>query len=294
MSILVATDLSENGRTALAAASAEARRRGTPLTVLHCLDSVAERWEYLEQPPANVEDVAEAAREELEEEFHEAVGRVEEPQVDEFRIVEAHAANGIVEVAQEGDFELVVVGATGRGTLSRLLLGSTAEEVVRSCDTPVLVVPPESPFDDVDRIVAPVDMSECSRASLAVAADRARAADAELTILHTSSLPTGAMALMEWEPSDEDRDAHREFTSEQMAEFLDGVDLEGVECDTVLRFGAPFREIVDVSEEREADLIVMGTHGRRGFERMFLGSTATKVLRRLPCAAMTIRSRGDE
>jgi nucleotide-binding universal stress UspA family protein len=294
MSILVATDLSENGRTALAAASAEARRRETTLTVLHCLDSVAERWEYIEAPPDDLEEVTEAAREKLEQEFHEAVGRVEEPTVDEFRIAEAHAADGIVDVAHEGDFELVVVGATGRGTLSRLLLGSTAEEVVRSCDTPVLVVPPESPFDEIDRIVAPVDMSECSRASLAHAADRARAADAELIVLHASSLPTGAMTLMEWEPSEEDREARLEFTSEQMQEFLEGVDLEGVDSDTELRFGAPFREIVDVSEEREADLIVMGTHGRRGFERLFLGSTATKVLRRLPCPAMTIRYRGED
>ncbi len=294
MPILAATDFSDNAHAGLRAASREARRRNTSLTVLHSLASVAERWEYLESPPEELDrDVTEIARERLEEDYHEAVPRSEAPPIDEFRIVERHAAEGIVEVAEKGNFELVVLGATGGGTISRMLLGSTAEEVVRASDVPVMIVPSESEREEVERILAPVDMSECSRASLAAAAERARAEEAELLILHASSLPAGALALMEWEPSESDQQAHRKFTSEQMQEFLAGVDLEGIDAEQILRFGAPFREIVDIAEERDTDLIVMGTHGRRGFERLFLGSTATKVLRRLPCPALTIRYRGS-
>jgi len=96
------------------------------------------------------------------------------------------------------------------------------------------------------------------------------------------------MNLMDWEPSEGDREAHREFRSKQMERFLESVDLKEVEYDTLLRFGAPHRLIVETARERESDLIVMGTHGRRGFERFFLGSTASKVLRHMPCPVLTI------
>jgi len=295
MTILATTDFSDNARAGLRAAAAEARRRHTTLTLLHCVDSVSERWDYLDETPTNLDtDVRQQARDRLREEYDEAVPRDKQPKVDEFRVVEDHAAQGIVEVESAGDFELVVIGATGSGTLARLLLGSTAEEVVRSSETPVLVVPGDSELDAIDRILAPIDLSECSRASLMMAAECARAADAELSILHASSLPAGALALMEWEPSEEDKQAHRKFTSEQMADFLQGIDFEGIEPEQMLRFGAPFQEIVEVADDEQIDLIVMGTHGRRGFERLFMGSTATKVLRRLPCPATTIRSKPDE
>lgn len=295
MTILATTDFSDNARSALRTAAAEARRRGTSLTVLHCVDSISERWDYLDETPPDLEDrVFQKARQRLEEEFDEVVAREKQPTVDEFLVNEHHSAEGILEVESRGDYELVVVGATGGGALANLLLGSTAEEVVRSSETPVLVVPAESDLEDVDRILAPVDMSECSRASLTAAAERARAEDAKLRILHASSLPAGALALMEWEPSDDDKEAHRNFTSEQMADFLEDIDLEGIDYEQVLRFGAPFQEIVNAAEDDATHLIVMGTHGRRGFERLFLGSTATKVLRRLPCPALTIRSQPDD
>ena len=292
MSILVATDFSDDARSALRMAAAEAKKRGVHLSVLHCVDSVGEKWEYLEDAPENVEQqVKKAARKRLEEEFDDAVPREKQPKVDDFLVLEGHAAEGIVETANSGDFELVVVGATGGGALARLVLGSTAEEVVRASETPVLVVPAGSDPDSIARILAPVDLSECSRASLLVASERARREAAELLVMHVSTLPAGALALMEWEPSEEERQAHRNFTSQQFADFMASVDLEGLDYDEVIRFGAPDREIVQAARDRDADLIVMGTHGRRGFERLFLGSTATKVLRRIPCPVLTIRHR---
>lgn len=291
MAILAATDFSENGGRALRAAAAEARRTGDSLALIHCIDTYAERWEYLRSQldEGFEEQLRHAALERLEEAFSEAVDRHEQPELSDRIVRKGNAAEMIVETASEGDYDLVVVGATGGGPVSRLFLGSTAEEVVRASRIPVLTVPDDGGLESVDHVLAPVDLTDCSRRSLSIAAERARIYGAELTILHVSALPSGALTLLEWEPSGEEFDAHREFSSRQMEEFLDGVDLEGVEHETLLRFSAPDRDIVDVAGEREADLIVMGTHGRRGVERFFLGSTASKVLRHLPCPAITVR-----
>jgi len=65
----------------------------------------------------------------------------------------------------------------------------------------------------------------------------------------------------------------------------------GVEVDAVLRQGAPWTEIGAVAKERDAGLIVMGTHGRRGLARMMLGSVAERVVRTAPCPVLTVHGR---
>jgi nucleotide-binding universal stress UspA family protein len=77
---------------------------------------------------------------------------------------------------------------------------------------------------------------------------------------------------------------------------LDGVgsraQRSGVKVDTVLRHGPAWSEILAVAAETKADLIVMGTHGRRGLARALLGSVAEKVVRTASCPVMTVREPG--
>jgi nucleotide-binding universal stress UspA family protein len=295
MSILVATDLSDRSRSALQRAATEAERRNTGLVVLHCVATPQEKWEYLEETPPDMADRVEtAARRHLDTFVEETLDTNQQARVDETRIEIGHAVEGIVDADADPDVELVVLGATGAGRLTQFLLGSTAEEVVRAAESPVLVVPAEQTREEVDTILAPVDLSECSRASLQYAVDWARREDAKVLVMHATTLPTGAMELMDRKPTEEDTQSHREFTSEQMDAFLSKVDVRDVEHEELLRFGAPHREIDHVLEDYDADLVVMGTHGRRGFERLFLGSTAAKVLRRLSIPAVTVRHRGED
>jgi nucleotide-binding universal stress UspA family protein len=56
----------------------------------------------------------------------------------------------------------------------------------------------------------------------------------------------------------------------------------------VLRHGTPWTEIATVAREAKADLVVMGTHGRRGVARMLLGSVAERVVRTAPCPVLTV------
>jgi nucleotide-binding universal stress UspA family protein len=63
----------------------------------------------------------------------------------------------------------------------------------------------------------------------------------------------------------------------------------GVQLDHVLRLGDPVQEILDVAQDRQCDVIVMGTRGRTGLGRVLMGSVAEKVVRRAPCPVLTVR-----
>jgi nucleotide-binding universal stress UspA family protein len=58
--------------------------------------------------------------------------------------------------------------------------------------------------------------------------------------------------------------------------------------------GVPFVEIIKTAQEKNADLIIIGTHGRTGIDHMLFGSTAEKVVRKAPCPVLTVRMAGKE
>lgn len=77
----------------------------------------------------------------------------------------------------------------------------------------------------------------------------------------------------------------------QLGEVAGRARAEGVETEELLLRGFADEAIVQVARERVADLILMGTHGRRGAGRFFLGSVAARVIASAPCPVMTIRGR---
>jgi nucleotide-binding universal stress UspA family protein len=136
--VLAATDLSEPALPAVKAAEAEARRRGVPLKVAHAVDFLQAEGLYLLglTPPAGyvADDLRDPARARLSA-MMTAAG------IDaESRVLDGPAPGAIVRYAEELGAELVVVGAHGRTGLTRLLLGSVAEKIVRSASCSVLVV----------------------------------------------------------------------------------------------------------------------------------------------------------
>lgn len=80
----------------------------------------------------------------------------------------------------------------------------------------------------------------------------------------------------------------------RLGPLVDRARSEGVEADRLVVDGAPDVAIVEAAQERGADLIVMGTHGRRGFSRLFLGSVASRVIASAPCPVMSVRATAPE
>ena len=142
----------------------------------------------------------------------------------------------------------------------------------------------------VERILFPTDFSECAAVAMDCAVDLAKRYNAKLHILHVvydvtkatgSHIPHVSADEMygemnKWAQNEIDR-CCTEGTRE----------LEGVEKSVIE--GVPYEAIIKFAEKENSDMIVIGTYGRSGLERFIFGSTAERVVRRAPCAVLTVR-----
>lgn len=142
------------------------------------------------------------------------------------------------------------------------------------------------------RILCPTDFTPFSRRALEYAIALARPAGAEITLLHVLLLPLPSSDTddePDWMPPGP---GQRSTLLEQMRRFAEPADAAGLPIRLVLREGIPADEILSRAASLETDLIVMGSHGRRGFERWILGSHAGRVLRLAPCPVLTVSGAG--
>jgi nucleotide-binding universal stress UspA family protein len=140
------------------------------------------------------------------------------------------------------------------------------------------------------RVLCPVDLSELSIHALAVAGSMAELYRSDLTVLHV--VPTfEPMEVRARELFDPVQFVYP-MTAEQIEERLrDAMRVAGVRADrecVAARAGEPTEVILNEVLANDADLVVMATHGRRGWDRVMLGSVAEKVLRRAECAVLTV------
>ena len=146
---------------------------------------------------------------------------------------------------------------------------------------------------DIARILCPVDFSEPSRHALDQAVAIARWHGASVTVLHVVP-PLGALAPAlgaPLYPPIADSPGTLDDVRSELEAFVRTEGGAGVPVDVVVVIGTPATTIADWSESSEADLIVLGTHGRSGVERLLLGSVTERVLRRASCPVLTVPPR---
>lgn len=164
--------------------------------------------------------------------------------------------------------------------------GRTVVELGRR-ETTLPAVP--LPEIQVKRILVPVDFSECANKALHYAVSFAKQFNAEILLLHVVQPPVyveGAAVALAGVTEESLRKAATKQLEERRGDLAELRDLK-----TSVRTGSPFHEIVREAEETNTDLIVMGTQGRSGLARMFIGSTAERVVRHAPCPVMVVRER---
>jgi len=137
----------------------------------------------------------------------------------------------------------------------------------------------------INTILHPTDFSAHSDYALGLACALARDYGAHLIALHVLSTPTVVYAEGVVPPNPEElRAAAREQLNQLEAPHAD------VRVERRLEEGDVITAILDVAEEIQADLIVMGTHGRTGLGRLLMGSVAEQVVRRAPCPVLTVKT----
>jgi len=289
--IVVAADFSTNSRDAFRVACSVADKNSNRLIVLHVVesDSVEKAPEH---PGKEAMPVFQTGG--LREFLRRRMGKVYAPMVPvevDYRVCEGQAAVEIVRMADEIGANLIAMGTHGRTGLSRLLAGSVATDVLSKAHCPVLALRADNrphPTENMKVVLHPTDFSAASEPALAVARLLAREFGARLKVLHVLpfDIYPEARFANDLDPWDS------EHSLDAIRQRLDGPDLK-YPIETQLSRGFEAKEIVAAAEELGSDLIVMGTHGRKGLSRLLLGSTAQSVLTRAACPVLVVKSTPD-
>ncbi|HET9268955.1 MAG TPA: universal stress protein, partial [Vicinamibacterales bacterium] len=177
----------------------------------------------------------------------------------------------------------------------RLVLGSVAERLLRQAPCPLLIVPRASPdaTDTVPQlfhhIVAAVDFSPASAHAAAFAMSLAEEADAHLTLVHALDLPPAVETwIVESEAGSTRLQQWRQAASRRLDDLVPPDARTYCHVEERVEAGPASRVILDVAAERHAGLIVIGAHSRSPLERMFVGSTAQRVVRQAACPVLIV------
>ncbi|HEV3204968.1 MAG TPA: universal stress protein [Gemmataceae bacterium] len=136
----------------------------------------------------------------------------------------------------------------------------------------------------IHTILHPTDFSKASEFALQMASALARDYGARLVVLHVAQVPTMIYSEGIIPPDPE-------MFYQQEKDQLQRLQIKSANVRAERRFekGDPDTTILDVAQEIKADMIVMGTHGRRGLTRVLMGSVAEQVVRRATCPVLTVR-----
>jgi nucleotide-binding universal stress UspA family protein len=277
--ILVPIDYSEASLRGLRYALSVAGLLGASVTVLHVFGEV------LATPY-----MANKAEEQARREIDEIVRAHRAPGIDLNGMVAwAAPADGIHRVAEEIDADLLVLGTHARTGVTRALIGSVCESVLRDSTRPIVAIPPARgeavPVGLPKRILVATDLSKTSEPAVDYAVDLAVLVGASVVVLHSYALPRVLDA----------REIGAPIAAAAQAALdraLSAAKDRGATIETALREGDPVVAITETARQMNADLLVLGTRGRHGLERMFVGSVAETVIRTATRPVLTLHAPG--
>ncbi len=166
----------------------------------------------------------------------------------------------IVRQASENKVDLIIVGKHGRTGLLRLMMGSVAAKVIGHAPCNVLVVSPTARVEFREILVA-IDGSDYGNAALREAVSIAKRCGSSLTVLCVAST--------------EAEKGTAEGIVKQAKELSS---TEGIAVKSMTMIGKPYDAIVETAKQNRADLIIVGSHGRTGLERLLMGSVTERVI----------------
>ncbi|WP_299526849.1 universal stress protein [Winogradskyella sp.] len=198
------------------------------------------------------------------------------------------AHDQIVMAASATNANMILVGSGENKAKEKFKLGTTTERIIQNSEKPVLVIKEDDTLN-VKTILCPVDFSDPSKRALNNAIIIARRFEAHLIILSVSEEETSS-----WFSSKEDlqkENAERfEKHKKDFDKFLEQFKLENLNWSKMERSGDAAQEILNTITIDNVDLLIMGTAGRTGLNRLVVGSVTEKVIREVPCSFLTLKS----
>ncbi len=271
--VLCPVDLSEISGAVLSWAGMVSWSFRANLTVFHA--------DWFELPPyfthSQIEELSrqsEAERQFLVESLRALVKERISPEVmTSVEVGKGHAIELIDEILVRDQPDLVVLGSEGRTGISRLMMGSVAENVVRSAHCPVLVVRSMSVPSSVERVLVPVDFDDRSRELVEIAAEIAGRFGAEMIALHASE-----------QASSESED--------QLCSFIPAASRDHCRVRELVRQGDFAEQIVLAAREEEVDLVIVPVRRQTFLEFTTMGGETERVIRHCSRSVLTVPFHG--
>jgi len=285
---MFATDFSEGARAALKVAAKLAGKANAELEIVYAWQlPITAPVEGTVFPVGVVQQVVEDAERGLRDVVPEA--RAAGASRVSTKLLEGAAWDAITrEVERDPTIDLVVVGTHGRTGLSRVVLGSVAERIVRHAPCSVLVV--RTPATEFDHVACAIDFSEASRAAVQLAAAYANPRGRGITLLHVLDLPVTFSGQFMAPGFIEDLDRNASSQLDDWAASARVLTTAPVKA--VQRIGGAGAQVLAMLDEDPTfDLVVVGSHGRTGIKRLLLGSIAERVVRHAKASVLVARDR---
>lgn len=267
--ILAAVDGSESSANAFVQACRVAGENGSWLTAITMIPLYHDQFDVL----STKEKVGRALAAEGEK-ILAAIQRIAdgEKAFVHKKLEEGSPSEVIVSFAEDGNFDLIVLGRRGRSQLEKSLLGSVTARVIGSSTKDVLVVPRNASIG-WDNILLATDGSRQS----GFAADKA----IEIAKSYGAGITAVSVVDVTDEFYSEAPDAVDELVRKAkgfVGELKEKAEASGVNTEALVREGEAYKVITELSKERGAGIIVMGSHGRTGVKKLLMGSITEKVI----------------
>jgi nucleotide-binding universal stress UspA family protein len=293
MRVLIATDFSAHAEDALALVAGLVIPAGSAIRLVHVVEPLPAINALA--PSEMLTLAAEGEREIMTELDRKAAMFGDRALVVQTALVIGRPADVIVEEAQRFHADLVVLGSRGRRRVAATLLGSVSAEVVDRAPCPVLVARGRA----LTRVVLADDGSEVAAAgadlvtnlpalrSLPVQVVSVVDAPFPFTMANSDAGPSMYAAIQAYYDS---LPSLREATSRIASDRSARLNTAGLRTTAEMREGDAADELIAAAAAGHADGIVIGSHGRTGVSRLFLGSVARAVLFNAPCSVLIVRA----
>jgi len=203
-------------------------------------------------------------------------------------VVQGHPAPTIVEYAERYEYDVIVMPTHGREGVSRYLIGSVTEKVVRLSSVPVLTArmqPDEQLVFPYENILIPTDGSAGAAPAAEHGLSLAAALDATVHVLSVVDQTSLGLDIRSTISGREREQAATDAVDDLVSE----AETHGVSNSVRhVEHGSPIEAILDTIDSNDIHAVVMGTTGRRGSDRILLGSVAEKTVRSAPVPVITV------
>ncbi len=284
--IIVGADGSTAANAAISWAAHDAILRHLPLTVVHVVNPVVSPWPHSPLPDGVALWQENEGRRILADALKLARDAAKDnPRIPiESELILSVTAATLVDLSKEA--ELMVVGTSGRGALTRGLLGSVSSSLLHHAHCPVAVIRDEDPpTPDPARapVLVGIDGSPASELATEIAFDEASRRHVNLVAVHAwSDAEILELPGLDWAAV---KDEEERLLAEGLAGWQERY--PDVTVHRLLVCDRPARVLVEISET--AQLVVLGSHGRGGFAGMLLGSVSNAVVQSVPTPVIVAR-----